>query len=479
MAVVNPERQVLNQDLFKLVCGAVAEGLRYVERRQARGDIAEHHDWPKLEWHGNGMPWFTTEFSEVPLDYKNALSPGFLGFMPLDIDRPPEPVFEEEAAFVNLAAYIRANERLAAHFLAELEIFTVHLTTTIGALVDRFVHTQKTTAFEVERFLPVYLPVEKFWLTDHLPVTILVPILFLKFETKQHDLGDGVFLQELEPEVQLARAPRERHGHHPLVQGCSTHGFALTNYSIPNENWLRVGHLEGNPRAYPVSTIDTLFGALRIVTGHGTGYAQLLFAPVDWASYYTANISRLDGAVVRSYPPWFEDGGWDGEVPTVSQAEIQNVGELFEQLHGLTKDGRNPRLGLAVKRLNSALLRTTDEDGILDTVIGLEALLSSDGNQEMTYKVSLRMAALAKLDGNPNAGTVFRETKCVYGYRSAVAHGDIHGASKKRTILRGDQRIATIEVAVDLLRMALRTLSVHPEYLEAGRIDRELLIRSA
>ena len=48
-----------------------------------------------------------------------------------------------------------------------------------------------------------------------------------------------------------------------------------------------------------------------------------------------------------------------------------------------------------MNRLNLSSLRTIDEDGIIDAMIAMEALLS-DERQEMTHKVVMRLAALYK-----------------------------------------------------------------------------------
>jgi hypothetical protein len=49
-------------------------------------------------------------------------------------------------------------------------------------------------------------------------------------------------------------------------------------------------------------------------------------------------------------------------------------------------------------------MRTTDEDGIIDAMIAMEALLS-DGTQEMAHKVSMRLAGLYKIaDPSPYLG---------------------------------------------------------------------------
>jgi hypothetical protein len=122
-------------------------------------------------------------------------------------------------------------------------------------------------------------------------------------------------------------------------------------------------------------------------------------------------------------------------------------------------------------------LRGEDDDGIVDAAIGLEALLS-DGSQEMTYKVGMRMAALALLSGCPNPAAVTTEMKAVYNYRSAVVHGDASQLPKRRALQRGGQSVSTTQVAMEYLRLAIRVVAEWPEYLNVKAIDEGVLLRA-
>ena len=118
-------------------------------------------------------------------------------------------------------------------------------------------------------------------------------------------------------------------------------------------------------------------------------------------------------------------------------------------------------------------VRANLEDGLLDAMIGLEALLS-DSNQEMTHKIALRMAGLYKLITPERASDVFRELKAIYKLRSKIVHGADFDIDE--TLDRGASRVRVVDAAVEHLRAALRTLIEHREYLDVVRIDRELLL---
>lgn len=460
--------------LFAAFAEAVGKALDYVRRRQLRSqEIGTHREWPELRWHENGMPWFATEFN-APKDYANAIGPGFRLFG--SSAGEDEPEFSKEAAFRRLLECMRANPRTAEYCrAADIELFESHVSVIIGNLTDRYVHVNLTIEFTAQAFVPIYIPFEAVLLSDRLDVAFLVPILFLKLACKHFALGPGVQIVRMSDQIQLARAPGDRHGEHPLVQGCATHALAFSPCTIPNGDWLDRGL--SDPKLYPLRLIDAFFASVRIVTGFDTGYAQLLARPIGWASWYKASLPPLEGTTTRAYPPSLEEFRWNQDVPTLRSDQLRKIEHLFVRLRRLLESGSHPRLQLAVQRLNRCALRVDDDDGIVDLAIGLEALLS-DGNQEMTYKVGIRMAALALLSGHPNPSAVVADMKAVYTYRSAVVHGDVSQLPKRRTLKREGQSVPTAQVALQYLGLALRVVAERPEYLDVRAIDEGVLLRA-
>ena len=153
--------------------------------------------------------------------------------------------------------------------------------------------------------------------------------------------------------------------------------------------WHLCGMFSGNSESYPLNVIDGFFAALRLITGYPTGYAQLVVLPLGWASDYKAEWCDFKQRPSGTLPPWFEKGYWNEDVPLVTTKQMQEVASLYLTIQKLNEK----RLTVALRRFNLNSLRRNAEDGLLDAMIGLEALLS-DGNQEMTYKVALRMAGL-------------------------------------------------------------------------------------
>jgi hypothetical protein len=180
------------------------------------------------------------------------------------------------------------------------------------------------------------------------------------------------------------------------------------------------------------------------------------------------------GVEVRKYPAFFEDGYWSEDVPTLTEQDITEVGNLFTKL----RNANRREFNIAVRRLNLALLREDEEDSILDATIGLEALCSDGSAQEIVYKLRLRVAALLQLleEDGYSPTEVFNTVKRIYDYRSAVVHGK-GSADKNREIQIGAKpKIPTVSKATEYLRKVLEALITYPEYLDTKKLDEELVL---
>lgn len=126
-----------------------------------------------------------------------------------------------------------------------------------------------------------------------------------------------------------------------------------------------------------------------------------------------------------------------------------------------------------MNRLNLSATRTSDEDGIIDSMIALEALLS-DGTQETTHKVAMRLGALYKISDRPRAVQAFTEIRRIYGFRSKVVHGSAD-LDKGREINRSEEKVTAIDAALEHLRNVFAVLIKNPTLLDPKKIDSFLL----
>jgi len=188
---------------------------------------------------------------------------------------------------------------------------------------------------------------------------------------------------------------------------------------------------------------------------------------------YAADLTPIDGPSVEYYPPFFKQRDCNEEVPSISSGEADAIRDSFDNLQRTLATKHGGKVRLAMHRLNLSSLRTTDEDGVIDSMIAMEALLS-DGTQEMTHKVAMRLAALYKIAYSSGAEPVFKELKDVYRFRSAIVHGGTN-PQKYREIDRDGVKIAAVDAAVEHLRNAFAVLLKHPSLLDPKKIDAYLL----
>ena len=460
----------IDEKLFALFSDAIRVALDYVQRRKDSGGyIGTRHDWPTLTWHENGMPWLGNALNG-PVDYADALRPPIaFGTGAMDTKN-----FDSEPSSSALIDYAASHGRISKHFMAAEypDMMRTSLRMLIGDLLDRYIHTTGLAKLEAGKLLELYLPIEAYLLNDKLEVEIWIPILCLKFEPDLVQIDARTSLRKLTDEIQLARTPdwKYQYGSDPRVQTAATHALVLSNYTIQNENQPQMWHSVGDPDNYPLRVIDRFFGALRLKTGYATGYAQLLVLPIGWADRYKNTLLPIHKASVKSYPPFFENGYWNADLPSVDEAALQCVVLAYHSI----EEVNNKRVEIALRRLNLSELRVNAEDRLLDTMIGIEALLS-EATQEMTFKVAMRMAALYKVQPHPAGGfDVLREMKSIYGQRSKVVHGADYDLEK--LLERPNSKVRVVDAAIEHLRLALSILLDHPEFLDVSQIDQEVLL---
>jgi len=464
--------------LFDLFAGAIGRGLKYVRLAETgKTYIRKYDNWPELKWHDNGLPWITTKSFDAPKDYSEAIRGIYSLLSALGTGEPPLD-FTKEPEFLALLEYARTHSRLTRYLIFEQpsDFGSIRLLGLVADSLNRYIHINNTIELDRDQLLPVYLPIEKWLFGEELPADVLVPILFLKFDDPVFRINEFMSVKELTQDLHLARAWRGPMSDSTisLVEGAATHALFISNRLLENRtDWLAFSRAITQPESYPVELIDTFFAALRISTGYATGFAQLLTLPLGWASRYNADLTPLHTSRMNRYPPFFENAYWLEEVPTVNSRTAGEIAQTFENLQEILATKHKGRVRLAIDRLNLSSMRTTDEDGILDTMIALEALLS-DGRQEMTHKVSMRLAGLYKIADPARAEQVFREMKLIYAFRSMIVHGEAD-LDKHRIIDRDGGKVFAVDAAAEHLRATFAAIIKNPILLEPKKIDSFLL----
>lgn len=311
-------------------------------------------------------------------------------------------------------------------------------------------------------------------MTDEtLPAELVVPLLVIDFEFPgaRFDLGEGVWLERLDERTQLARAPSQYsiYGVPGVLAGAAVVAVVVAGVELDNRNhsWRFSASITDQ---LPLGVVERVCEALRLITHHPIGYAQVLVRPVGWADLWKHDLPPITEVdQVRRYAASLDRYGWLGPYRTVPAEAVNRAPELFTALAGT-----EPNVLLAAKRLSRAALSAEDDDIVLDACIGIEALLG-DNKTELTHRICLRCAAaLADLGTDPIR--IYQSCKKVYDYRSAVAHGTTVKPAQ-RTIKVGESTVPTpVAATLFLRRLLISKLTVRPTWSPQS-LDELLLTR--
>lgn len=119
-----------------------------------------------------------------------------------------------------------------------------------------------------------------------------------------------------------------------------------------------------------------------------------------------------------SRAPIFENTAL-GSKCNLNQNDITDLKKFWQIL----QKEKSKVLKIALDRLSYTAERRNVADRILDSFIGLESLYLPDGNQELTFRLSLRVAMMIE-DIPDKAQDTFLFVKKMYQARGAIVHGE-------------------------------------------------------
>ncbi len=481
---MNERNNIVCPEAYAALKVGVEAGLKIVREHEAGGNyILNYSGFPEMGYFDSGLPRFskTSWFDKNgPFDYTSVFRddkredsiPQWRPFAELAKSHPRLKVYYD------VSRMFRADAEGVEEFRREIEHRSI--LRTASQMVDCYIHATKSKVFDDELFYPVYKKWENAAFSERVGFDIVCPLLMLKFDFDNLDIGEDRRVERMTDDFQLSRSIQDSgfFATNDIVTGAARIALYLQNWSLQHDSYNDRVESLSNVEAFrdAIHRIDYFFSALRAVTGVDTGYSQIIVRPDGWADgWHKAHLPQVNVIHLRAYPDQFENYGWLRTPPTISREACNEVGALYNALLTLNKN----QLSLAARRLNMALLRNSEQDSILDVTIGLETLLVPDGgNGEITHKLALRLAAISRMRQfeSYQPPEVFGLCKKLYDYRSAVAHG-AGDLEKKRVIHVGAEKqpIPTIGIGTALLRYALRFLAEKPEYLNAKALDMTLL----
>jgi hypothetical protein len=481
--------QVQAPETYKYFREAVIDGLARVREHLSVGnDIQRYAVFPSMHYLESGLPAFhycSGKWS--PVDYKACFS----------AENAPEKIPSWEA----FAAHVTNSPQLRSYFAPtvqgrlspdgkffEEKVFALEkVARTVEHFIDHYIHVFETADFDDELFVKFYTMWENAVFLDELHFDILVPIIYVTCDFDDTiDLGHAS-IEKMSEELQLTRSNKHfcavgsldpQSPPRDWLEGAATHALVLKGWYI--ENRLRGLPTDADAFSEILKTVDLFIAALRAVTGHDTGYSQLVIRTMDWADpdHWEAFLPDFYIVSVRgAYPDHFEKAFADSEwlvakPPVLTEHDCRKVANIFHKI----EESRVNKLILAARRLNAACLRRNEEDSILDVVIGLETLLVDDTWNDTGYWLAKRLQGLCNKWGfeSHSPAEVFGFCKAVYQFRSAVVHGSPTLEKKRLMTLAREKTIPTVALGIQLLRYAIVVLAENQEYLDVNCIDREL-----
>ena len=461
---------------------AVQTGLAIVsEHERQNKHIGTHVNFPEVNEFASGLPLFTVHLvsETAPKNY------GLIFSGDIRPDKIPDWQQYYELAQTHPALVKYYSDYAVHEFNTEEEqsvrtiMHMFMIGHTITNLIDRFIHITHQTEFDEVAFRKIYLQWKEGAFATRLCFDVVIPILLVDFDFDEIDLPEDARIERMDDHFQLARSRESRYtvSANGSVVGAATHAFIITNWSVPNAPLQQRSHLMGRLETFSnvIPLIDNLFSALRTITGVQTGYGQLIARHNEWGDSWIAYLPDIEIVELRAYPDTFEDFGWLRIPPVLTKVQCEKMGDIYSAL----VNSPNNQLMVAGRRMNAAYLRVSEEDSILDIVIGLEALLVKDGRTgEITHKLAMRLAALCKMQPfeQYTPQEVFALCKKLYSLRSNAAHGT-HSIDKNRNVKleKTDNEIPLVNSGLALLRHALAFLCIHPEFLDSAKFDVYLL----
>ena len=367
-------------------------------------------DYPTLKYNDQGFPSISKYPSRVEIS--GFFHPGLRNKSELDLTKFAEYNWLVES-FRSTPAWADYY-RLPNKDVADDKAFEYWSKAFVESFVERYYYLYGTR-FSQKKLEKIFRPAAEYLNSETLHFDIAVPILFTKFQPDQFKITEQIYIRRITDENQRARYRIKAYSPVILdsVYMSATHELVLKNYSYHRQKSFYNSFHFSDPLLYPVDQFEAFFTILKLVTDQTSGYAQILLYPANWSEYLYADVKYINGTVSKSYPHYFEDFYWNNHTfPEITLSQLSEVKKLFIKATAAPDN----KIKIALRRFYKSMMRSEEEDIIIDLIIALELLLSDGESSEITYKLSMRLTALIC---NYNKGTykaeeVFNNVKKLY-----------------------------------------------------------------
>lgn len=468
------------RQLADALSAAAAEAIRFVANEQSQ----QFHipprlpKYPAISKFETGFPLISDrDFSrEAPIDYEAYLSGWRGGIFRTPLSEVPRDWLPSLNAVTEAFRLLR--EYSPYDFDVPIEDdFHGRAKSLVQEVAVRYLHSNGTN-LDKGRLSDISWTFIQRYAGIPLTLHLAVPIVLTHFEFDYFSLDCRHKIVRIPEAYQLARSQLYSTGSgvETLVAKAATHAFVGLDWSFVPTDDMEVSDVINSFPVEASDLIDRFFAALRLATGVNTGYAQVLYVHRRWAYYPKWDLPSISGRFFRRYPSQLDNYGWiKDDLPSIQRGDMAKVRAYFVSL----ENDQHPKIKHALRRLSAAITREDDDDAILDAAIGLELLLG-DGNEALSYKLRMRVAALSKITNaglDPNV--LMEDVKALYSVRSKIVHQGVNPTSEvKKHQLSNDyvQPSPERQSAISILRFVLDTLIRNPNLRDPKVIDSSILL---
>jgi len=266
----------------------------------------------------------------------------------------------------------------------------------------RYVGEPPDFSFDIARFEREYSEMEDY-LYGRFVYTYFAPVACLNLEGGSVELVSGLTIRRInQEEINLI------FGDDLGFLSSPVRDFTLFKDVIEcRVEQSRFGELTGR--------IESVITALRLLKQSGVGISSIIQEPPQLVYGF--------GMMSQTWPGTMTHNILAGYC-ILSAEEVNIFKEFHTKFLGLREHiSKMEYISLALRRYNSALDETQFDDKIIDFMIALEALFSSDA-RELRYRLSLRVASFLGEDDKEKE-EILEFMKKAYDARSEIVHGGI------------------------------------------------------
>jgi hypothetical protein len=118
-----------------------------------------------------------------------------------------------------------------------------------------------------------------------------------------------------------------------------------------------------------------------------------------------------------------------GDKCEVNEIEVNSLTTYFNYII----NEKDKRFGVAIRRLASGVEKRNKEDRLVDYMVGLGTLFLPDGNTELSFRLSLRVAFLLRQEKEQRK-VAFKFLRDMYSLRSQIVHGNSQKLTDEQVI---------------------------------------------